>query len=62
MNTGWSAELLAEGVEIFREIPWTTIGVEQQHGSMAVVHRAHEYLSGTMLSTRAFLHAARLLL
>ena len=40
-------------------IPWTTTPVEQQHGSMAVLHRQHKTLAGAMLATRAFLHAAR---
>ena len=41
------------------EAPWSTIGVEQVHGSMAVQHRQHQHITAMRLSTRAFLHSIR---
>ena len=39
--------------------PWTSVPVEQAHGSCAVLHRAHPMYGSAMISTRAMLHQAR---
>jgi hypothetical protein len=41
------------------EAPWTSVPVEQAHGSCAVLHRAHPMYGSAMISTRAMLHQAR---
>ena len=50
---------MAEGVALLRDVPRTTKPVEEQHGSMAIMHRGHGSLCGPQLSTRAYLHSLR---
>ena len=60
-TTGFNMCMMCEGVRLLKEVPWTTQTVEQQHGSMAVMHRSHRELTGPSLATRAFLHSIRAL-
>ena len=43
------------------EAPWSTLDVEQQHGSLAVQHRFHRDLSSEHLALRGYLHSIRAL-
>lgn len=43
------------------EISWTTAGVEQGHGSMAVVHKLHRGYTASLLAARSLLHQCRVL-
>ena len=56
---GWTVERLAAGGELLRDVPWSTVGVEQQHGSMAVQHRQHKQYTAEVLSMRAFMNSLR---
>eukprot|EP00974_Lingulodinium_polyedra_P015021 1453576-Lingulodinium_polyedra.AAC.1 len=58
----YSEDLLLDGLSKLADAKWTTAGVEQGHGSMALVHRCHKTMEAPMLSTRSHLHSVRLLL
>ena len=49
-------------LELLQQCSFTTMGVEQQHGSYATVHRLHPEYGLQTLSTRGFLHSCRALL
>ena len=51
-------EQVKDAVALFRDVRWSTSGVEQAHGSAAVVHRHHSY-APNMLAARSFLRQCR---
>ena len=60
---GYNRHLLEEACRLMHdEASGTTLAVEQQHGSIAVVHRAHPDLGMRMASIRSYLHMCRFLL
>jgi hypothetical protein len=59
---GYSRHLLARGLEMIRDIHWSTAAGEQGHASASLMHRQHkEYAPGT-IAQRAMVHMARRLL
>lgn len=50
-----------EALTLLREIHWSSIGVEQAHGSLAVLKRFHPDYTMETLLTRAFVHQFRAL-
>lgn len=59
---GYNEHQLVEAIGLFREVPWTTTGVEQGHGSTAAMHKGHARLGPEQLCARSFLHSLRTLL
>ena len=49
---------LVDALGLLREVHWSSISVEQAHGSSAVMHRRHTY-AAEMLCARSFLHQCR---
>ena len=62
LDLGYSRSELCRALQLLREASWTTIGVEQQHGSCAVMHKKHPSYELETLAQRAYLHAHRALL
>lgn len=60
-TTGYNTQLLKDALLLLGEVSWTTCGVEQGHGSVAVVHRLHPDYSVPMLAARSLAHQARAL-
>jgi hypothetical protein len=59
LHMGYNRDKLHAAVALLREIPWSSVPVEQAHASAAVLHRFHpEYALG-VLATRATLHQCR---
>ena len=48
----FNRQALGLAVELLKDVPWTSVTVEQGHGSMAVIHKLHPMLlrSGSRLS------------
>jgi hypothetical protein len=61
LKLGVQIEEVIDGVKVMGEAPWTSKGVEEQHGSIAVLHKYHPDLSSSSLAVRAFLHICRAL-
>ena len=59
LQMGFNRSQLVAAVSLFKEIPWSSIPVEQSHASAAVLHRFHPEYSVEMLATRATLHQMR---
>ena len=57
-----SLELLIATLETMADIGWTTLPAEQQHGSLAMLHRWHREYSMESLVTRSFILQLRRLL
>ena len=52
---GVGMDLLVDTVRMFGEAPWTSLPAEQQHGSLAVLHRWHPEYTLETLTTRSFI-------
>ena len=48
-------EALVEGVELLKEVPWSTKPVEEQHGAMGCAFKLHTDLSKEKLALRSYL-------
>ena len=59
LQMGYNKARLVSAVTLLREVPWSSVPVEQAHASAAVLHRFHPQYSTGMLATRATLHQAR---
>ena len=59
LHKGFSRARLVSAVSLLREVPWSSVPVEQAHASAAVLHRYHPEYSVGLLSTRATLHQCR---
>ena len=55
MNEGFNVAQLVATVELFGEVSWTSLPAEQQHASLAGIHRWHQEYSPKMLICRAFM-------
>jgi hypothetical protein len=55
LRSGYPFNELLKLVELFREIPFTTLAAEQQHGVFSALHRFHPDYSENMLTARAML-------
>jgi hypothetical protein len=59
LQAGYNRTVLKEAVALLREVPWTSVPVEQAHGSCAVIHRQHPMYSVDTLAHRALVHQCR---
>lgn len=59
LRGGFPESQLVQAVEQWKDIPWTTTIVEQMHGSLAVLRRAHPEYGGATLASRAFVMQLR---
>ena len=59
LRHGGHEEDIIRALALVRDIHWTTLGAEQSHGSLAVLHRFHRRYGQDVLGMRAFLHACR---
>ena len=50
---------VATSLHLLGQVPWTTLAVEQAHGSIACMHRFHPDMSAEHLALRSFLNTAR---
>lgn len=58
---GFSGDCLVEAVELVRYCPWSTVIVEQVHGSMVVIHQFQSMLTQEVLAHRTLVHRCRAL-
>ena len=56
---GYNRSLLRDAVVLIAEAPWSTTGVEQGHGSMAMLHRFHPDYNSSTICARALVHQLR---
>ena len=61
MRLGHNRRELIATVRLVKDISFTTVGAEQGHGSLAVIHKHHKDYSNEMLSQRALIHTVRAL-
>ena len=59
LKMGFNRVKLEQAIDVMREAPFSSIPVEQGHGSCAVMHRFHPLYTGHQLATRSMLHQAR---
>lgn len=59
LRVGFDSQAIEDGVMLLREINWTTVPVEQAHGSCAVLHRMHPTYTAETLVFRALVHNCR---
>lgn len=59
LKLGYNRVLLEEGVRLLAEVLWSTIQVEQAHGSTACIHRLHSELEVSTLCCRSMLQTYR---
>ena len=48
-----------KGIELFREIGWSSTSIEQQHGSASTAHRYHKTYGTETLVSRSMIHCLR---
>jgi hypothetical protein len=58
---GYNRTLLVDALTLLRSVPWSSVAVEQAHGSIALIHRMHPRLGTKTMCTRAMLHQIRAL-
>ena len=56
LQSGFSEASLVRTLELMHDMPWSTLPAEQQHGSMAALHRHHPEYSNPTLVARTFVH------
>ena len=59
LSLGYNREALSDAVSLLREVPWSTLGVEQAHGSVACIHKLHHGCGAETIACRSLLHQAR---
>ena len=59
LGLGYSRAALVDAVALLREVPWSALGVEQAHGSVACIHKLHKGCGVEAIACRALLHQAR---
>ena len=55
MQVKFPVQLLCQALQLLREVPWTTMLVEQQHGVVSAIHRHHPDFTHDMLALRAMI-------
>ena len=61
-NDGYPQQQLLDTLKLLADIPWSTLVVEQQHGTMASIHRHHpEYELNTLMGRTLLMQVRRLL-
>ena len=61
LKMGMNQADLEDAILLLGQVGWTTKGVEEQHGSLAHVHRAHPDIDASNLALRSYIHACRVL-
>ena len=61
LQAGFRKDKIECGLTLMREIPWSTLPVEQAHGSTASTHKFHPMMGSEMIARRSMLHMARAL-
>jgi hypothetical protein len=61
IERGFPMKMLVLAVSLFLDLVWGTRATENGHGSCAVIHRAHPFLSAFQLSVQSMLHQCRAL-
>ena len=59
VQMGVNKQVLVDTCKLFQETPWFANLVEKAHGSMAVVHRQHQFFEALMLTSRTTIHQLR---
>jgi hypothetical protein len=59
LQAGFNRAQLIQGVELLREIGWSSASVEQQHGSASTVHRYRKTYGAETLAARSLIHCMR---
>ncbi len=59
---GFNRAALVDGLMLLRDCHWSTVSVEQGHGSAAALHKHHKAYGHDMLMARSFLHMTKPLL
>ena len=59
LRVGYDPAKVKQAILLLRECPFSTVHVEQSHGSLAVLHRFHRAYTCEQLCQRAMLHQAR---
>ena len=61
LRVGYDIDRAADGLSLLLDAPWTSVSVEQAHGSMGTLHRQHPEVGGDLLAHRSMLHQCRAL-
>ena len=61
LQVGFNKDKIKRGLMLMREIPWSTLPVEQARGSTASTHKLHPMMDSEMTAQRAMLHMSRAL-
>ena len=56
MLFGYGKATIFEALRLMDNAHWRSMVVEQGHGSLATIHKAHRYYSKEMLGQRAMVH------
>ena len=59
LRAGFPQQDIRGAIDLFKEVPWSTQGVERSHGSLASLHKVHPQYSLATLAVRATLHQCR---
>ena len=59
LGLGYNRAALVDAVALLREVPFSTLGVEQAHGSVACIHKLHKGCGVETITCRALMHQAR---
>ena len=62
MEVGYDKDKLKQGLNLLLDVSWSTLSVEQAHGSAAVLHRFHPQYGCPFLASRTLVHQCRHLL
>ena len=60
-KVGYNREQLLQGLALLANCPWSSTGVEQQHGSASTIRKLHTAYGKDTLCSRALVHSARAL-
>ena len=56
---GFNEAKLVDGISLMKEVHWSTVPVEQSHGSSAALRRSHRHYGVEMMAQRSFVHMMR---
>ena len=59
LDRGYDQAMLLKAISLLQQASWSTMGVEQQHGSCAAMHKKHPTFGPETLLQRSFLHTYR---
>ena len=61
LQAGFHLHNIKRGLMLMREISWSTLPVEQAHGSTGSIHKLHPMMGSEVISRRSMLHMSRAL-